>query len=174
MKKTDYYIRELCIDDFTDLDKHFGDQSPYKNPRRKWENYLNQQNTGVRAVRVVEKDNQVIGIATLKYYSDYPSYKLKKIPEINDLLIALPYRKQGYGRALISALETVAKEMGYKTIGLAVGLYQDYGSAQRLYFNMGYIPDGMGISYQDHQVIPGQSYPVDDDLLLWLSKSLVS
>lgn len=63
--------------------------------------------------------------------------------------------------------------LGYKKIGLAVGLYADYGPAQKLYFKLGYIPDGFGITYEYAQVIPGQSYCVDDSLLLWLTKSLI-
>ena len=172
MKKTHFDIRELDADDITDLDIYFGDQSQFKNPRSKWQKYLNHQITGERIIRVIEKDHKVIGLATLKFTSDYPSFKMNKIPEINDLLIAQAFRRQGYGRALITALENSARQMGYKTIGLGVGLYEDYGSAQRLYFNMGYIPDGKGISYRDHQIVPGRKYPVDDDLILWLTKSM--
>lgn len=172
MKNRTIHIRELGQDDFTDLETHFGSQSVFKNPISKWVTYLTQQNSGIRSVRVIEIDNQVIGIATLKYISDYPSFKIKKIPEINDLLIAQPFRKQGFGRALISTLEMIAKEKGYKIIGLGVGLYQDYGSAQRLYFKMGYIPDGFGITYQEHFVVPGNKYQVDDELILWLTKHL--
>jgi GNAT superfamily N-acetyltransferase len=167
-----YFIRELVNDDFDDLNKHFGAHTPYKNTRSKWEKYLHLQNIGERSVRVVEKDNQVIGIVTLKYISDYPYFRIHKIPEINDLLIAREYRKQGYGEALISTLENIARSTGHKTIGLGVGLYQDYGSAQRLYFKLGYIPDGMGITYQDRLVVPGNKYTVDDELILWLTKSL--
>ncbi len=172
MKNLNIYIRELGQDDFSDLDKHFGAQSQFNNPISKWERYLNQQMTGERLVRVIEHDNQVIGLATLKFVSDYPSFKIHKIPEINDLLIAQPFRRHGFGRALIESLERIAKELGYKTIGLGVGLYQDYGSAQRLYYKMDYIPDGFGITYKDHFVVPGNKYPIDDELILWLTKQL--
>ena len=53
-----YFIRELVQDDFTDLDKHFGPHTPYKNPLSKWEKYLHLQNIGDRSIRVVEKDDQ--------------------------------------------------------------------------------------------------------------------
>lgn len=172
MKNRTIHIRELEQDDITDLDNHFGSQSVFKNPLSKWINYLTHQRTGTRSVRVIEIDNQVIGIATLKYISDYPSFKVNKIPEINDLLIAQPFRRQGFGRALIEALEIIAKEKGYKIIGLGVGLYQDYGSAQRLYFKLGYIPDGFGITYKEHFVVPGNKYPIDDELILWFTKPL--
>lgn len=167
-----YFIRELVDDDFDELNLHFGTLTPYNNPRCKWEKYLQLQNNGERSVRVVENGNQVVGIATLKYQSDYTAFRIHKIPEINDLLIAKEHRKAGFGTALINELEIIAKDAGYKTIGLGVGLYQDYGNAQRLYFKLGYIPDGNGISYQDCFVIPGNKYPIDDELLLWLTKEL--
>lgn len=173
MKRTqNYIIRELIDEDFDDLDKHFGPLTRYKNPMSKWQQYLHMQNSSERVVNVIEKDNQVIGIATLKFKSDYPAFRNHKIPEINDLLIAKEHRKLGYGTSLIASLEMIAKNAGYKTMGIGVGLYQDYGNAQRLYFKLGYIPDGNGVSYQDHLVVPGNKYPVDDELILWLTKKL--
>ncbi len=173
MKRTqNYIIRKLIDEDFDDLNKYFGLLTPYKNPMSKWQKYLHMQNSSERTVNIVEKDNQVIGIATLKFISDYPAFRNYKIPEINDSLIAREYRKLGYGTALIASLEMIAKNAGHKTIALGVGLYQDYGNAQRLYLNLGYIPDGKGVSYKDHLVIPGNKYPVDDELILWLTKKL--
>lgn len=167
-----YIIRELVDDDFDDLDKHFGPLTVYKNSISKWQKYLQMQNSNERVVSIVEKDNQAIGIATLKFKSDYPAFRNHKIPEINDLLIAKEHRKLGYGTALIASLEIIAKTAGYKTIGIGVGLYKDYGNAQRLYFKLGYIPDGNGVSYKEHLVVPGNKYPVDDELILWLTKKL--
>jgi hypothetical protein len=46
-------------------------------------------------------------------------------------------------RALIKWLENLASQEGYNEIGIGVGLYRDYGPAQQLYFQLGYIPDGM-------------------------------
>ncbi len=59
------------------------------------------------------------------------------------------------------------------TVGLGVGLYKDYGNAQRLYFKLGYCPDGNGISYNYETVPQGNSVPVDDDLCLWLIKNII-
>jgi hypothetical protein len=41
-----------------------------------------------------------------------------------------------------------------------------------LYVHLGYVPDGQGMTYKGEQVVPGDSYPVDDDLLIWLKKDL--
>ena len=35
-----------------------------------------------------------------------------------------------------------------------------------------YLPDGRGISYGEKPVVPDQPVRVDDDLILWLTKSL--
>eukprot|EP00792_Barthelona_sp_PAP020_P000405 TRINITY_DN10637_c0_g1_i1.p1 TRINITY_DN10637_c0_g1~~TRINITY_DN10637_c0_g1_i1.p1 ORF type:complete len:75 (-),score=8.61 TRINITY_DN10637_c0_g1_i1:232-456(-) len=60
----------------------------------------------------------------------------------------------------------------YTHIGLGVGLYKDYGNAQRLYVKRGYVLDGNGIVYKNEQVVPGSQVTVDDDLLLYLIKPL--
>ena len=57
-------------------------------------------------------------------------------------------------------------------IGLGVGLYKDYGSAQRLYTKNGYIFDGNGLMYNNIEVIPGKDVFVDDELLLYLYKKI--
>lgn len=170
--KHDFIIRELTRNDFHDLDHKFGATSVYKRSLELWEKYLHQQQTKERLVKVVEVANHAIGIGTLKIVSDYSQFKIENIPEINDVVIDAEYHGLGIGYALIQSFEQGAKELGYKKIGLAVGLYKDYGKAQRLYAKMGYIPDGAGITYHNQPVVPGDSYPVDDDLLLWLTKAL--
>ena len=41
-----------------------------------------------------------------------------------------------------------------------------------LYVHLEYVPDGHGITYKYQPVVPGDSYPVDDDLVIWLKKDL--
>lgn len=81
-------------------------------------------------------------------------------------------QKKGFGTVLIKWIENLASQEGYNKIGIGVGLYRDYGPAQRLYFQLGYLPEGNGITYKGEPTIAGQSYPLDDDLLLWLVKPL--
>jgi hypothetical protein len=38
---------------------------------------------------------------------------------------------------------------------------------------MGYAPDGHGVTYKCTSVVPGETYPVDDDLIFWLTKPLI-
>lgn len=41
-----------------------------------------------------------------------------------------------------------------------------------VYVNPGYIPDGKGVRYNYQPTIPGNSYPLDDDLVLMCMKKL--
>ena len=59
-----------------------------------------------------------------------------------------------------------------KIVGIGVGLFSDYGAAQRLYILRGYVPDGNGITYQGQFVKYGDEVVVDDDLVLHMVKSL--
>jgi hypothetical protein len=38
-------------------------------------------------------------------------------------------------------------------VGLGVGLYNDYGNAQKLYIKKGYVPNGYGVTYNYQAVI---------------------
>ena len=127
----------------------------------------------MRTSWIVEQQSKIIGYGNLLLHSEYPTFRKNNIPEISDLWVFEGYRKQGVGSLLIGHLELVAQERKYTQVGLGVGLYRDYGSAQKLYFQLGYRPDGEGITYKYVPVIPGEKYPVDDDLILWLVKELV-
>ncbi len=57
-------------------------------------------------------------------------------------------------------------------MGIGFGLYADYGAAQRLYVQMGYVPDGHGLTWNNEPARAGDMVRVDDDLVLWLRKPL--
>lgn len=111
------------------------------------------------------------GFVNVIFESLYPYFKANNIPEINDLLVVPKYRNQGVAKRLIDESEGFAAK-SYSKIGLGVGLYKDYGAAQRLYFRNGYIPDGNGLMYNNQEVKPGSQVRVDDDLLIYLYKQL--
>ena len=111
------------------------------------------------------------GYVTLKWQSDYKSFVKDKIPEISDLNVLPSFRNKGVGSALIDKCEKYAAKRS-NIVGIAVGLYPDYGSAQRLYIKRGYLPDGRGATYNSEYVTPGKEYPLDDDMVLWFTKNL--
>lgn len=165
-------IRSLRHEDIEVLaDLHFPWTS-HKETLEKWSRNLNEQNEGIRLSCIVEYQNKIAGYGSLLRYSEYPIFKDKKIPEINDVWIYDQYRKKGFGTFLINHFEKLAQEEQCTQIGIGVGLYHDYGAAQKLYFQLDYKPDGLGVTYKGKAGIPGERYPLDDDLILWLVKSL--
>lgn len=148
---------------------------PWSTPEKTkvlWDTYYQEQEDKVRTVAVIEKEGEILGYGSLLRKPECPFFAEKNIPEINAIWIDEDYRRQGFGTALIQWLEELASQEGYSQIGIGVGLYRDYGPAQKLYFQLGYIPEGNGITYKGQPTIAGQTYLLDDDLLLWLTKAL--
>lgn len=163
-------IRPMHLKDIKQVTDLYLPWSTPEKTRERWEKYYREQEENIRTVAVVEKDGQLLGYGSLLRQSQYPHFP--NIPEISDLWIYEQHRRQGFGKKLLLWLENLARKEGYSHIGIGVGLYQDYGPAQQLYFKLDYKPDGRGITYQHASVIPGKSYPIDDDLIFWLIKKL--
>ncbi|WP_448954237.1 N-acetyltransferase family protein [Labrys neptuniae] len=144
----------------------------WKRDRDIWQRYLAEQRDGERLVLLALRGGHIVGYGSLLRHSAYPPFRDAGIPEINDLVVAAGQRRQGLATRLIAGLETQARTGGAGRIGLGVGLYADYGPAQRLYIKLGYRPDGRGVTYREAPVPPGNSVPLDDDLILWLTKAL--
>lgn len=166
-------IRPLQQADISKIVIRYG--FPWSTPEKTktlWETYYQEQKDKIRTVAVIEKDGEILGYGSLLRKSECPFFLSKNIPEINAIWIDEDHRRQGLGTALIKWLEDLARSEGYKQIGIGVGLYRDYGPAQQLYFQLGYSPDGNGITYKGQPTVAGQTYLLDDDLIFWLVKSL--
>jgi ribosomal protein S18 acetylase RimI-like enzyme len=140
--------------------------------QEKWERYYAEQQTNIRTVCIAKIGDEFVGYGSLLNDTEYPEFKNLGIPEINDVWISEEYRGNGFGKKLVQHLEAAALKQSHKQVGIGVGLYKDYGFAQKLYIRMGYIPDGNGVTYKYQRVTPGDSYPVDDDLVIWFKKDL--
>ncbi|WP_246054229.1 GNAT family N-acetyltransferase [Paenibacillus anaericanus] len=116
-------------------------------------------------------EDQLAGCCHLLYESKYPFFQSDNIPEINDLNVFPEFRRKGIASKLFDEIESIAATTS-KYIGLGVGLYKDYGNAQMMYGNRGYVMDGKGMTYSNIQVQPGHSVMVDDELLIYLVKEL--
>jgi GNAT superfamily N-acetyltransferase len=165
-------IRLLQLQDIEALGDLYFPWSTREETVAKWSNYLDEQQKGARIACIVEQQGKIVGYGNLLRSSEYPHFKQNRIPEINDVWVYEESRKKGLATALIAHLEQLAKQESYTAIGIGVGLYRDYGSAQKLYFRLGFAPDGYGITYKHAPVVAGEKYPVDDDLILWLTKHL--
>ncbi len=165
-------IRSLAPKDIETLgDLHFPWSSREKTIAQ-WTLYFQEHQQGIRKAQIVLQQNSIVGYGHLLFQSEYPEFKNNDIPEIQALWIFDPFRNKGLGTKLIRHLETLACEKGYTKIGIGVGLYKDYGPAQRLYHHLGFSPNGEGVTYKYAPVIAGEAHPVDDDLILWLTKTL--
>ena len=166
-------IRNLQKNDIPQLVKDF--TGPWTTPEiveSRWNKYLEEQKQNVRVMCVIEDDDKLLGYGSLLFRSEYNYFSENNIPEICDVWIGDEFRELGYGTKLIEYLESLAESKGFEKIGIGVGLYEDYGMAQRRYVKLGFIPDGKGVTYKCKPVVPGGSYPVDDDLILWFTKPL--
>lgn len=138
-------------------------------PPALYRHYLAQQEEGRRLAWVAEWHGEMAGYVTLLWTSAYGPFAERQIPEVSDLAVLPKHRRQGVGNALLDAAESAASERS-PVVGLGVGLYVDYGSAQRIYARRGYLPDGRGIMYRNQPVEPGAVVRIDDDATLMLTR----
>lgn len=173
-RASEVFIRSLIKEDIVAISEAFN-QIGWNKPASIFEAYLKEQEAGERLVWVAHFKGEFAGYITLKWQSQYPSFKDQNIPEIMDLNVLPSFRKMGIGSLLLDCAEKEALTKS-QIIGIGVGLYAGedggYGAAQRLYIKRGYIPDGKGVTYNYEPTIPGNSYPLDDELVLWFTKKL--
>jgi GNAT superfamily N-acetyltransferase len=140
-------------------------------PASQYEKYLSEQEAGARVVLVAFLNGEFVGYVTLVWRSHYPAFREENIPEIVDFNVLPHFRRQGIGTRLMDEAERrVAKAS--PVVGIGVGMTADYGSAQRMYVKSGYIPDGRGLFSHEAPVQYGKTIPVDDDLVLYFTKTI--
>lgn len=143
----------------------------WRKPAAQYQRYLDEQTADQRPVLVARLDGEFAGYVTVLWEPDYPPFRKTGIPEIQDFNVLPQFRRRGIGSALMDAAEALIATRS-ATAGIGVGLYPDYGPAQRLYVLRGYLPDGRGIASETVQVRPGQVVRVDDDLALYFTRDL--
>lgn len=111
------------------------------------------------------------GHLKLVWEPDYPHFRERGIPEIQDLNVLPQFRRNGVATLLMNETEKRVRKRSSQ-VGVGFGLYADYGSAQRMYVKRGYIPDGKRVAYNNRMVRAGQEVLVDDSLGLFLVKDL--
>ena len=97
--------------------------------------------------------DDVAGYAAILWESNFHGFRDRGIPLVHQLAVAGPFRRQGVATLLMDAAEQLACERGVTTLGITVGLFDEYGPAQR--------PLGKGMQVT-----------MDDDLIMWLTKEL--
>lgn len=153
------------------LDTHFSIQFPWYSKSDYYHNCLQENANGKRITLIAYFHDQLAGCCHLLYESKYPYFLHNNIPEINDLNVFPEFRRNKIASSLMDQCERIASRTG-NIIGLGVGLYRDYGNAQRMYGKRGYILDGNGLTYNNEYVSPGHTVIVDDELIVYMVKSL--
>jgi GNAT superfamily N-acetyltransferase len=138
-------------------------------PAAQFVRYLDEQTADQRPVLVARVEGEFAGYVTVIWEPRYAPFREAQIPEIQDFNVLPRFRRRGIGSALMDAAEALIATRS-KIAGLGVGLYPDYGPAQRLYVLRGYVPDGRGIATEQVHVQPGQVVRVDDELALYLTR----
>lgn len=121
------------------------------------------------AALVAELDGEPVGYINL--YWEPLAGPFSGIPEIVDFGVLERVRRRGIGAMLMDAAESLAAGRSAR-VCLGVGLHSGYGAAQRMYVLRGYVPDGSGVWYRDRVCAPYSPCENDDDLVLYLVKSL--
>ncbi|HUO87615.1 MAG TPA: GNAT family N-acetyltransferase [Rhizomicrobium sp.] len=163
-------ITELRHSDITEIAGAFAALGWHK-PAEQYERYLQEQDAGAREIFVARWSGVFAGYVTVLWRPDYPPFAERGVPEIQDFNVLPQFRRRHIGTVLMDVAEARILERS-PTIGIGVGLHEDYGAAQRLYVLRGYVPDGRGITSHGRRVNWGDEARIDDDLVLWLTKSV--
>jgi ribosomal protein S18 acetylase RimI-like enzyme len=138
---------------------------------RQYRRYFEEQRSGVRLVLVARCYGDISGYLTIVWRSDYAPFRDAAIPEIQDFNVLPEFRRRAIGSRLMDEAENIIAERS-RVAGIGVGLFHDYGAAQRLYVRRGYVPDARGITAHGRRLNWGDEAKMDDDLILWLTKTL--
>ena len=123
---------------------------------------------------VARHGRDVIGYVAILWESNFAGFRDRGVPLVHQVAVATRFRRQGVATLVMDAAEQLARDRGFAMLGITVGLFDEYGPAQRLYGQRGYIPDGRGACRDQRPLSKGMRVTIDHDLIMWLTKDLVS
>jgi GNAT superfamily N-acetyltransferase len=127
--------------------------------------------SGAKDVVLALDEVSVVGYLTIDWTSHYPAFAAAGIPEVVDFNVIARARRHGVGARLMDEAERRIATRS-TTAGIGVGMYADYGSAQRMYVKRGYVPDGAGLVVDGVAPEPGSTIVLDDAPALMFTKHL--
>jgi GNAT superfamily N-acetyltransferase len=163
-------IRELLESDCPIITQAFSDQG-WNKPLSQYLRYYRESQAGTRSVLLAHAQAEFAGYITILWEADYPPFREAGLPMLVDLNVLIKFRREGIGTALLEAAEHAVAERS-PLVGLGVGVHHDYGPAQVLYAQRGYLPDGRGLHQAGRYPGYGEQVQVDDDLCLYLTRRL--
>jgi GNAT superfamily N-acetyltransferase len=162
-------VRSLVPADVDELTAVFSD---WPKERELFERYAALVATGAKDVVIATADAAIVGFLTIDWTSHYPAFAAAGIPEVVDFNVIAAARRHGIGTRLMDEAERRIAERS-PIAGIGVGMYADYGSAQRMYVKRGYVPDGAGLVVDGIAPAPGSTIVLDDSPALMFTKSVV-
>jgi GNAT superfamily N-acetyltransferase len=123
---------------------------------------------------IATSGSDAVGYLAIVWEPSYTGFQSRGIPLVHQIAVGGPWRRRGVATLLMDAAETVARDRGTSTLGIAVGLFDEYGPAQRMYARRGFIPDGRGACQGQRPLSKGMQVTMDHDLIIGLTKDLVS
>lgn len=163
-------LRKIRKSDCPTISQAFQRQG-WEKPISQYDRYVALQERGERDVIIAEWDEEFAGYLTIRWKSDYVSFRNQDIPEIVDFNVLKKFQRHGIGTCLMDEAEERIKKKS-EFAGIGFGVYKDYGPAQILYINRGYIPDGNGLIKNSIPLKHGDTVTVDDSLVFFLTKKL--
>ncbi|MGV3617372.1 MAG: GNAT family N-acetyltransferase [Fimbriimonas sp.] len=100
---------------------------------------LGEQGRGHSLVFIAFIDDEIVGHAVLTWVPE--SAHVADCPDVSDVWVQPRWRRHGIGTSLLEACEHVARDQGFRQIGLSVGV--DNEGAAALYRQHGY--DDVGL-----------------------------
>jgi GNAT superfamily N-acetyltransferase len=134
--------------------------------------YLADHSEPEGASLIAVRGPDVLGYVAIVWESNYEGFRSQGIPLLHQISVAEAYRRQGVATRLMDAAEGLARDRGFTALGITVGLFDEYGPAQRMYARRGYVPDGRGACRGKRPLRIGEQVTVDHDLIMWLTKEL--
>lgn len=126
---------------------------------------------------IATRGSNAVGYVAIAWESNYAGFRNRGIPLVHQIAVGEPWRRRGVATLLMDAAEHLARDRGIATLGITVGLFDEYGPAQRMYGRRGYIPDGRGACQGQRPLskdIPGQHRPRPDHLAHQGSRQLTT
>jgi GNAT superfamily N-acetyltransferase len=123
---------------------------------------------------IATSGSDAVGYVAIVWESSYARFRSRGVPLVHQIAVAEPWRRRGVATLLMDAAEQLARDRGIATLGITVGLLEEYGPAQRMYGQRGYVPDGRGACQGQRPLTKGMQVSMDHDLIIWLTKDLIS
>ena len=164
-------VRPIAENDIVRLSEHFPMRSTPQHAER-----LRRQQAGLAVYLIAWRNELPVGHALLKWKGAEDAHVARHrpgdCPDIEDLFVREEVRSHGIGTQILLAAEALARELGYKMIGLSVSA-TDNDRARRLYERLGYRDAGFGayVECGEYVDLQGQKHCCDE-VCIYLIKRL--